>query len=259
MQWIALYKTLRGGEWIQASLNSIYKHMDAIVIVHSNVLWGRGNYMNNCVLEVFTWRKTHAELMLYEFLGPFYNQDSQYEMGYNWIKRQFGNCYVLLIDADEIWEERDILKLKEGIQQRGAPAYSCRMRTYIKSPFYRIDPPEICEPIVVIDTGKVPFINGPRGANIYPRALLQNVYMHHFTYVRANFEDIKVKFYTSSHGDNAPSHEDWFDRVWPRIPDTEDFHPSIGHEKSWHSIKKIGKKELPAAIQDHPLVLKNEK
>ncbi|MDD4980671.1 MAG: hypothetical protein PHC54_05335 [Candidatus Omnitrophica bacterium] len=252
---IALYKTLRGGEWLKASLDSIYKHVDAIIFIHSQVVWGGGAYGNNCLQPIMEWNKEHS-IPVIQYTGLFLTQDQQYETGFTIIKRLYGNVKLLLIDTDEIWEEPDIVKLKAALESKEAAAYCCRMHTYIKSPFYRIDPPETCRPVVGIDMSRAHGIFGPRGLSIQDKAYLDDIYMHHFTYVRESETDIRLKFYTSSIGDNVPSHPDWFKRIWSAIPNVENFHPSIGYEKSWQKIKEITINELPEAIRNHPLVTK---
>lgn len=257
---VALYKTFRGGEWAPLSLDSINKHVDAIVAVHSTIGWLNTDLKNNCIAKFNEWMHVnHRTDSYHNITGEYCTQEEQYCIGWGYIQKHFPDAHVLLIDTDEIWDEADLMKAKSIIALRQHKAYSCQMRTYIKEPYYLIDPPERCTPVVFIDTSRVKELKGIRGNGIDDIYLMPDVYMHHFTYVRKSFDDIRLKFLTSEAGDYSPSHKDWLTRVWPFIPNIKDFHTTIGHESSWHSIKIITPEKLPLAVRGREIFNLNER
>jgi hypothetical protein len=257
---IALYKTFRAGEWAPMSLDSIKNHVDAIVAVHSTVGWIDTSLKNNCIGKFNEWMHVNNRTGSYHsIIGEYRTQEEQYRAGWEYIQKHFPEAHVLLIDTDEIWEEKDLELAKSIIRDHPHKSYSCKLHTYIKEPYYLIAPAETCSPVVIIDASKVKELKGVRGNGIDDIYLMSGVYMHHFTYVRKSFEDIQLKFLTSESGDHSPSHKDWLTRTWPLIPKTEDFHTTIGHENSWHSIKVIASEELPAAVRGREMLNLNEK
>jgi hypothetical protein len=257
---VALYKTFRGGEWAPMSLDSIKNHVDAIVAVHSTKGWVDTDLTNNCIGKFNEWVHVNHRIDSYHSLiGEYRTQEEQYRAGWEYIKKRFPEAHVLLIDVDEIWEEKDLMEAKAFILTYPHKAYKCRLRTYIKEPYYLIDPEETCSPVVIISASEVKELKGVRGNGIDDIMLISGVRMHHFSYVRKSFEDIKLKFLTSESGDHSPSHKDWLTRVWPFIPDIKDFHTTIGHENSWHSIRTITSEELPAAVRGREIINLNEK
>jgi len=257
---IALYKTFRGGEFAPMSLDSIHPHVDAIVAVHSTTGWVETGLKNNCIGKFNEWAHVnHRTESYHSIVGEYRTQEEQYRAGWEYIQQHFPDSHVLLIDTDEIWEEEHLVKAKAFIQANPHKAYKCRLHTYIKEPYYLITPEETCSPVVIVSASKVKELKGVRGNGIDDIALMPEIYMHHFTYVRKSFEDIKLKFLTSESGDHSPSHKDWLTRIWPLIPDVQDFHTTIGHEDSWHSIRIITSQELPPAIRGREMLNLNEK
>jgi len=253
---IALYKTLTGGEWIKSSLNSICEYVKAIVMVHSTCMWGGKPHNNDCIKPVIEWKKESEKgHRLFELFGAFATQEEQYKRGYDYIKKEFGDSYILIIDSDEIWEDIQLDKLIEKIRQNPHyTAYHCVMRTYIKSPFYKITPPEKCHPTVVINGHKVDKIFGVRGNDLSPTLYLSDVFMHHFSYVRNSEESIREKLGYISLGDKDRYDENWFEKYWNKIPNVRDFHPTIGEEKSWRAVEKVSLEDLPLAVRNNELV-----
>jgi hypothetical protein len=255
---IALYKTFRGGEWVGMSLDSINKHVDAIVAVHSTCGWVGTSLRNNCIGRFNEWvYVNHRKDDYHSITGDFKTQEEQYAAGWEYIQSNYPGAQVLIIDTDEIWDEEELRELKGRISLRDHTAYSCSMRTYIKSPYYRIAPAETCHPVVVIDTWEKEIL-GVRGNKLPDIQYLQDIYMHHFTYVRKYDKDIELKFMTSEAGDHSASRSDWLSRVWPQVPEVRDFHPTVGHEKSWATIEIITTADLPAAVQGKEVLNAND-
>lgn len=256
---IALYKTFRGGELAPISLDSIKNHVDAVIAVHSTSGWVHTELKNNCIGKFNEWMHVNHKIDSYHsIIGAYRTQEEQYLAAWQYIQQHFPDAHILLVDTDEIWEEQDLITAKAIVQANPHKAYKCKLHTYIKSPYYRISPEETCSPVVIVSAAAVKELKGVRGNGIDDIFLMPGVYMHHFTYVRRSFEDINLKFLTSESGDRSPSHKDWLERTWPLIPETKNFHPTVGHETSWQSISVITPEDLPAAIRGREVLNTDE-
>ena len=262
---VALYKTLLGGEWLENSLASIYDYVDRIVVVDSDVMWGGDNPerewggLNNCTTPLLKFAQTRdPKHKIHTIGGRYFDQESQYDKGLEYIKETYPQSYILLVDSDEAWTAREMQKLwGQVLLFPEYASYHCATKAYVKSPFYRVEPDEPCKPTVVLNTAKVKSAENysARFGNLQPALFLPNIYYHHFTAVRASLKDIENKLRYDEHGDSAKLHQDWLEKVWPRLPDAKDFHYEVGHESSWAGIKEVGLEDLPLVVRKNPLVL----
>jgi len=265
---VALYKTWSGEEFVDASMASIYKHVDKIIMVHSNVSWD-GTHSENTVLPVVVaWSiKNDMHGKLINLIYDTQSQPEQYAVGMNYIKNNLQCDYVMLIDTDEVWDEQDLLRSQRYLESpanRRINAFCCNLHTYVKSPFYRITPPEMCKPTVFVRSN-VHELLGVRGNKVKPSLVMPDVFMHHFTLVRNNINIIKHKIQLSNIGDGGPSVNinKWLINKWDKLgadPTVSDFHISKNFERSWKGIIKITKQDLPEVFQckDHPMIKKFE-
>lgn len=249
MKITALYKTFSGSEFLHASVNSIYDYVDQIVFVHSRKSWTgqEGNDVVDSAATLFD-----LDDKIHELIGDFPNQETQYDIGLKFIQKHFPSDYILLIDTDEVWDAVNFKKALDYLRMLDGryKAFSCHMRTYIKSTRYMIDPPEPCTPTVFI-RGDVAHIHGVRGSGMTPRADMKSVYFHHFTYVRNTEEAVFQKIKTSHAGDRLDHHplDEWKKNVWDKIPFVKNFHPSVGFEKCWQGIKVLDDCEIPVDVK----------
>ena len=84
---VALCKTFRGEEFVEAMIESIYNEVEAIVFVNSNISWvgERGNTVKQAVES---WRlKNDVAGKIFQIDFDSINQIDQYEFGFNCIKR----------------------------------------------------------------------------------------------------------------------------------------------------------------------------
>jgi hypothetical protein len=254
---IALYKTFSGEEFIEASLESIYKHVDKIVLVNSTVSWSglRGNTVAPIVEK---WKNEFdIEKKIIQVFGEFRDQNLQYNTGIKLIRKILEYDYILLIDSDEVWDDENLERAFSILwKYRNISRFDCfttRLFTYIKSPFYRIDPPERCTPTVFI-SNRVTKLDSARGWAMDPRKLLEGVFFHHFTLVRSNTKKIKNKIKDSAIGDGSGTNEtqkiveNWFEEIWNKIPDVEDFHYQEKYKDWWKGIKRVSIDDLPPCL-----------
>lgn len=250
MKIVAVYKTFRGEDFVIPSVESIYDFCSNIIFIHSNTSWD--NEKGNTVLPVID-KWTHEndkERKVFQILGDWNTQEDQYRFAFD-IANNYNCDYYLIIDTDEVWTKEDLVTLNNELigDNYQHDRFTCRMRTYIKSPYYRISPIEPCTPTIIVKKG-MPY-KGIRGNGLGNKKHLDNVFFDHFCYVRNDIASIKSKFITSEIGDKHSSHkwEYWKPNIWDKIPNVLDMHPTISHEKCWHSIEKITKDKLPITVQ----------
>ncbi len=261
MKIIALYKTFSGEEFVEASIESIYKFVDKIIFLHSNINW-LGEKKRNIVRSVVeNWRKKNDnENKIVNANEDYADQEEQYNYGINLIKRNYNYDYIMLIDTDEIWDEENFNRAIEYLKNNKDEynAFTCYMHTFIKTIFYQIDPPEWCHPTVFI-SNKIEEIKGPRGMDILPKRFMEDIYFYHFSYVRDNLEKVLAKIKLSTHADKSVKCTDldiWIKEKWNKLPFAKDFHTSVGYEKSWHSIKQVYVADLPGVLFDKDIFKK---
>lgn len=255
MRIVALYKTWDGGEWIGASLRSIYEHVDAIVLVHSARSWlgEPGNTARQVAVE---WARRH------DAAGKMRNvdvdsrtQEEQYAVGVKHIREAGLNADVVMaVDADEIWNGEDIARAvaQIGADQSRSPAYRVNMHTYLRTPFYRVDPP-YGSPTTFFRRPEL-LTQSPRGCRA-PAAQLDNVWMHHFSYVRATPDDVWRKIRQSCVADrDEVIVEDWMESVWKHLPGGANLHAFARWRSVWGRILCAWWSDLPAAARESEFI-----
>lgn len=254
---IALCKAWCGNEFVTAAIESIYHHVDKIVFVHSKISWcgEQGNDVRTVVEE---WAKAHDNEQKVINLD-FTNQDQykQYLHGIEYITKNFNNEFILFFDTDEVHEPEQLKGTIEFANERPEyNAFCMGMHTYIKSPFYRIDPPENLKPVVLYRVKSGAFL-GCRGCAT-PNQVQVTSKFHHFTYVRKSEEALFTKIDNIYEAEkDAYGHVDldvWKRDKWDKLPDAKDFHTAEGYQGNWKGIKIIELKDLPASTRELQIV-----
>jgi len=257
MKPVALYKTWRGNEFAKESIESIYNHVDKIVFLHSEVSWN-GEKINDVFDIVHKWKIVNdTENKIINISYDSQDQIEQYKFGIKFINEMLGRMNILFIDTDEIWESWQLKKLYQNIHDNpGYVAYGCKMHTYIKSPFYRIEPPEMCNPVVYF-RGTPEQLKGIRAVDSIKK-VFDDIYFHHFTYVRRNEDDLfkKIENIYKTEPIECVDLEEWKKQIWDKLPDAKYLHTAQGYQHSWKRIKIIGIDELPEVIHDNEIVKK---
>lgn len=244
---VAIYKTWDGGEFIDASLASIYESVDAIVMVHSEVSW-LGERGNTVRAPAVKWCEEHdREGKVHHLETETSVQEEQYALGLEYIERHNLGDLIMVVDADEVWEACYIENALRQIQESPHPVYRCQMHTYLKTPFFRVLPPA-GTPVAFLQKGGY-LTKSPRGCRA--RALtLRNVWMHHYTYVRESRAAVERKLHQSARADGGEDVVDgWMESVYDRLPDGRDLHAFVRWREMWHRIDKLWITELPPAMR----------
>lgn len=252
MKLVALYKTWDGGEFVDASLVSIYDHVDAIVMVHSEVSWlgERGNTVKPAAVA---WCEEHDKVGKVHHLDvEISNQEEQYAAGVEYLKRHDLGDVVMVVDADEIWESQYIENARRQIHDDPYPAYRCNMHTYLKTPFYRVNPP-YGSPTVFLTVPEL-LTESPRGSRA-PAKQLSDVWMHHYTYVRESRELVERKLHQSAKGDGGERVvKNWMSGVYDRLPEGKNLHAFSRWRHVWERIEKITYSDIPPAMRSAKLL-----
>lgn len=248
MKIVAIYKTWDGGEFVDASLASIYDHVDHIVMVHSEVSWlgERGNTVRRPAME---WCSQFDKVgKVHHIDVELTSQEAQYAAGIDYIGRHKLGDIVMVVDADEVWEAQYIENARRQIHDRPSPAYRSAMQTYLKAPFYQVDPPYGLPTTFLRDP--IHLTRSPRGCRA-PTIHLSDVWMHHYTYVRETRSDVERKIRQSALADknNEAIVSGWMETVYDRMPDGENLHAFEKHRSKWKRIRKVWLPDMPPAMR----------
>jgi len=248
LKFCAFYKVFSGHEWLEASIRSVFQYVEKVIISSSELSWG-GVGNNTCIKVVEELMRIIPNIDLIKCNTT--DQKSQCEEGYRYIRDKYGPDYIMLVDSDEIWTDDAMAKAKRHIQfHQNYPAYRCNMFTYIKDKHYRVEPYEPLQPVVFIKSDVDYYGDDARCCGIKPFYRMEDVFIHHFPYVRNNFTDILIKL-INSHISEKQEHEPldyWVSEKWCKLPDVKDFHPAIGFQNNWHSIKVVDDGDLPEVL-----------
>jgi hypothetical protein len=245
---IAVSRAFYGDEWMKTSLKSVQNHVHKILIVTSDKTWNKTNESPDDITKIF--EDLNNQSKKYHLLrGSWDDQIQQQNDFLNFIRENHSECtHILFIDTDEIYEKEEIKKLLELTKKIKTfnSVIRVKMFTYIKSIYYRVSPQEIYQPIAIIPIRNYVYFSDVRLVETCP-IYNSEVNMHHFSLVRKKDERIKAKFNNRAKSYNRVNN--WFEKYYLNFDmNMKDFHPIIGNENQWHSIKKITPEELPQGV-----------
>ncbi len=248
MNLVSLYKTFDGGEFVDASLASIYDHCSDIIMVHSDVSWlgERGNTVRPLALEWCS--KNDKEGKVHHLNCELGTQEEQYAFGLDFINHyQIPFDAIMAIDADEIWEDQHIENAKRQIHDQPFAAYRSNMHTYLKTPFFRVAPP-YGSPTVFLREPK--YLTESARGHRAPAKQLSDVWMHHYTYVRETRADVERKLRQSCLADgNETVVPRWMEDVYDRLPEGKNLHGFKRWSRVWTEIEKAWISDMPPAVR----------
>ncbi len=157
--------------------------------------------------------------------------------------------YVLQVDADELYEEADQLKILDALGTSAGEwrvdSTNCyripKMITYFKSADYVLDPPDLHEPCIAVNPKAITFRDCRIPSTDY-QLPIPDVKLHHCTYLRENLR-LWHKFKQFEHHDQV--RQGWFEDTWMKwTPETENVR-AYGKEQS-----KAIPFDMPKEIRD---------
>ena len=245
----AICKALSGHEWVMAMARSILPVADRLIIAFPQTDWnGRpGNEVERLCGE---------NLAALSAKISTFRPESKDQAGiYQELIREADRTpydYLQVIDCDEVWDDWAIRQARSALDG-DANAYSVKMFSYIRSPFYRVVPLDRNVPTCFIKKG-VPY-KGIRWSGI-SRNIIPNIYFHHFSAVRRNLSDVVLKFNRSNTAEKIPPINDkaWVENVWNKLPDAKNINPNIGLAHIWPAVVRVDMSDLPISIRNEPMV-----
>lgn len=249
----AVYKTWDGGEFVDASLASIYDSVSSIVMVHSEISWlgERGNTVREPAIR---WcEQFDKDSKVHHVEVELTSQEQQYQAAIDYISQRKLPCdVVMVVDADEVWEAQYIENAVRQISDNPFVAYRSNMHTYLKTPFFRVAPP-YGSPTVFLREPKH-LTESPRACKA-PALQLGDVWLHHYTYVRESRALVERKLRQSCLADgNEQIVDGWMGAVYDRLPEGKNLHGFDRWRHVWKRIEKIPVSDLPPAIRKAELL-----
>lgn len=256
MKVVGLCKALTCGDFIPAVLSGIYYMLDAIVFVYPQRDWNGNLIANEVKGQVANWVEAHDHTnKVDQIYTAAHDQNEQYQIGIDYVARKYQPDWIFIFDSDEVWEHTMLAALLDFTAQLTIEnAVKCGMHTYIRSPLYRIDPPEPCHPCVMVRPLPAVF-RGVRGNKARPAAIAEEVNFHHYSYVRRTLTEVlgKARLSTGSDGAELVNLDKWKKEKWFALPHARDLHTTVGAESYWKSVKVLSENEVPVAVRELPI------
>ncbi|HGJ63828.1 TPA: hypothetical protein ENS27_00400 [bacterium] len=242
---VAQYKLFFGDEWLEVSVDSIAPYMYKILLVVSDIPWGKNNNIIGDNLEpVIKKIKNKYGKKILIINGSWDKQIDHVKEGLEYIKKNIPEAsHCLYVDSDEIYKKETIEKIVKICRSFKSfnSAIKINYNTYFKTIYYKISPIKYPTALVLFPIRKWITYRDARNVN----AKIEyhyNLFYEHPAYVRISDEKMKMKI--EAHRETEPIIGDWFNTVWMKwSPDTRNFHPTI--PDMWESVVPVDESELP--------------
>ncbi|MDH7602776.1 MAG: methyltransferase domain-containing protein, partial [Armatimonadota bacterium] len=209
----AVYCIHDDDSWLLESIESVYNVCDAIYVLVSESPWfGEPGDYESVLRRLAGFPDTLNKIRIVK--GCWKSEAEQRNAGLN-ILQEENFAYCLVIDADEVYDAADLMRLFRIAQRH--PDVDCwhvEMDTYWKSWKYRIDPREQLKPPVLLRVGRAKFVQN-RNVCECKRGLVgpDVVVCHHLSYARSDAKLLR-KLATFSHAEELLS--GWYENVWKK-------------------------------------------
>ena len=238
--------------YIRYCLEAIYDFVDVILVnVNTGVPWGGEPEPLDRTLELV--REFPDPAGKLEVTTGEWESETQQREGTMDALRPHVNYYMTL-DADEIYSQADLIRLREYISRRPyIGQFRLRLKTYWKiNPMYVIDPPEPMRQYVISRLRPSTRVTALRRTNEFWRATVPTevAVMHHYSYARTD-ERIRQKLANTLHRFELV--EDWYENVWKKWDedhDLQDLHPT--HPEEYRRAIPTDVNSMPEVMRDHP-------
>jgi len=197
MRLAAIYNVWNDWDWLEISTKNIVPLVDGVIIIASEKSnWG----------EISTIPEQWKDKVIIR--EPFFNHPLNCETD----KRNFGlqearkvgYTHFISLDADELYEAEPFLRAKEAFENEDLKGMVCRTQVYFKSPRLTLGLDHTLVPFIHKLTPTIrhefnkhyPYawergnihIDPSRSLNINSGVIMSDVIMHHYSWVRADYE-----------------------------------------------------------------------
>ena len=247
---VAGYRVWNAEPYLEASLKSVYDHVDAIVIMLSAKPWGGPAVPDDRTAEIIE-NFPDPDKKIRFVRGNWGNEVKQTNVLLDLVKKE-GATHMLIVDYDEVYWPRHLEAIRAACE-RGAGKVTVRIRCYWKSLNWWIEPPEPLRAVVAVYLSEETMCVGARNIRTKRQTLelpMTEAVLHHFSYALST-DLVKRKTESWSHRDDVQG--TWFERVWipwDKSRDMENLHPT--HPNAYKKAVRADPDQLPPAMRDHP-------
>lgn len=239
-------------DYIAYSMRAVYDFADIIAVsINTGTPWGGQSEELDSTLDIVKSFPDPAGKIRLQ-TGEWKNEIEQRTANLNLIRGEID--YYMIVDADEIYDSKDLHRLKSYIAWRPyIGQFRMRLNTYWKAnPFYKIEPPENLRAYVISRVhADTRFINLRRTNEQWRITVPRKVAIcHHFSYARPS-EKILQKLRNFSHKDEVLPN--WYENVWlawDANSQMTDLHPV--RPSAYKRASRVSSEELPDVIRGHP-------
>ena len=237
-------------EWLELSIESVIESVDLMLIVQSSKPYLNADIEFEDMSSIINQIRLKYPKKVIVKKNNWINEEDQFKDIIKYCKTSLNGTHIFFIDSDEIYNKKDskqLVRMASKLKSFNKAIY-VTMHTYFKSVYNRVHPIEVYKPLALFPlVDYLDVSNNFRHLVGVPR-LDSDIVMHHFSMVRDNNEKIKNKFLTRDTYDRT---ENYYEKYYLNFDiNMKDFHPIIGNEKQWHSIKKIPQEELPRGVAE---------
>jgi len=189
---------------INQAIENIVPCVDGVIVVYSNI----SNFGNELPVKLEKHAKTEVwNLEPGRNMPPHKNETAKRNYGIN-IARKQGYTHFIVMDFDEFYLQDEFMQEKERIERHNLTGLVCRLKVHFKSPILCCEDHTLIPFIHKLGPGTAsgdfrdyPFAYDAQGhAHIDPTRRLNytsgiemsEIYMHHYSWVRSDFE-VKIQ------------------------------------------------------------------
>src|SRR3989344_3613200 len=247
--WLATYLVFDDDRWLSKSIESIYPSVDGFIFLVGYLSF-QGEYVpNRRFIDVLKSIPDPDN----KFLGIYRKSWLMEEHARNDtlnFAQALGYSYTITIDADEIYNRKDIEGIKKELEDHPDlnAVHVGEVRCYWKSEEYRIEPPEPYTffHVAARVNSSIRFMKNRETTDEF-KHMARDTVLHHMSYARTDDELMK-KITRWPHKQEVLA--GWYESVWKgwdRNRHMENIHPT--HPTQYRRAVPVSKSELPLVLQ----------
>ena len=244
-KWAASYVAFADDRWIAKSVKSIYPYVDGIIFLIGYCSF-HGEYFSNQEFVRTLQNLPDPEGKIIGIYRKFWKDEATTRNAGLHILNDLGYKYALTVDADEIYDAKDIQQIQSVLEKNEHVdnVYISNVVTYWKSEHFRIDPQDdnMFVHVAMKLSGSTYYVKN-RVTTERSIVVARGARMHHMSYAHDDIE-IQRKLNCFSHREEICA--DWIPRVWNRWNENQmlnNLHPT--HPSRFRMAIPVPDNELP--------------